>query len=109
VGEGKTFYTLSASTRGSTLLQTCKLNNRLLRASIERNPEKVGKVYSSLQIPIISEEQARKDNPNFMFLLPWFFQEEIIKREQEYLQKNGSFLIPLPKPKIISKDEEVVI
>jgi len=95
--EGKIIYLYGASTRGNTLLQYFKLNSKLIPFAAERNPEKWGKKIASVDIPIISEEQARKNKPDYMLVLPWFFKEEFLKREKSYLEKGGHFIFPLPK------------
>jgi len=87
VKKGKIVYLYGASTRGNTLLQYCGLDNTLITAAAERNPEKWGRKIASVGIPIISEEQARKDKPDYMLVLPWFFKEEFLQREAEYIKQ----------------------
>jgi NDP-4-keto-2,6-dideoxyhexose 3-C-methyltransferase len=99
--KGRLTYVLGASTRGNTLLQYYGLDNSLIPFAIERNPEKWGKKIASVGIPIISEEQARKDNPAFCLVLPWFFKAEIAEREAEYIKKGGKLIIPLPQMEVI--------
>lgn len=99
--ENKKVYAYGASTRGNTLLQYCNLNNKLIQAAVERNPEKWGKRISSLNIPIISERQARIQKPDYLLILPWFFKEEFLQREKNYLNSGGHFIFPLPKLEII--------
>ena len=101
VKKGKLIYLYGASTRGNTLLQFLKLNNKLIKYAVERNPEKWGKRISSVGISIISEEQARKDKPDYMLVLPWFFKKEFLKREKAYLKSGGHFIFPLPKFEVI--------
>lgn len=101
VAEGKVIYAYGASTRGNTLLQYCGLDNTLIKAAVERNPEKWGKKIASVGIPIISEEQARKDRPDYMLVLPWQFKAEFLEREKEYLEQGGHFIFPLPKFEVI--------
>ena len=98
---GKTIYVYGASTRGNTLLQYFDLNNRTIAAAVERNPEKWGTYIASVGIPIISEEQAREEKPDYMLVLPWFFREEFLEREKEYLHSGGHFIFPLPKVEIL--------
>ena len=98
---GKKVYIYGASTRGNTLLQFYGLDKRFIEAAVERNPEKWGKKIASVGIPIISEEQARKDNPDYMLVLPWHFRREIIKREKKYLANGGHFIFPLPEFEVI--------
>lgn len=99
VDNGKTVYVYGASTRGNTLLQTCGLDNKLITAAVERNPDKWGKKISG--IPIISEEQARKEKPDYMLVLPYFFKKEFVKREKEYLDQGGHLIFPLPEFEVI--------
>jgi len=101
VKENKKIFVYGASTRGNTLLQYCGLGNNLIKAAVERNPEKWGKKIASVGIPIISEEQARREKPDYMLVLPWFFKEEFIKREKNYLKSGGHFIFPLPKFKVV--------
>ena len=77
------------------------MNKKLIPYAVERNPEKWGKKIASVGIPIISEQQARKDKPDYMLVLPWFFKEEFLKREKEYLEKGGHLIFPLPQLEII--------
>lgn len=101
INEGKTIYILAASTRGSTIWQSAHLDHREITAAIERNPEKVGRMFSAIGVPIISEEQARKEKPDFMLVGPWFFADAIKKREKKYLDSGGHLIIPLPTLEIV--------
>ena len=101
VKKEKKIYAYGASTRGNTLLQYFGLNNKYVKFAVERNPEKWGKKIASVDIRIISEEQARIDKPDYMLVLPWFFKEEFLKREKDYLEKGGHFIFPLPEAEII--------
>ena len=102
--DGKKIYVYGASTRGNTLLQYYELNSELILAAAERNPEKWGKKTVGSQIPIISEKQARSEKPDYFLILPWYFVEEFVKRENEFLQNGGKFVIPLPEFKIVDKN-----
>ena len=99
--KGKLIYLYGASTRGNTLLQYFGLDNQLIKKAVERNPEKYGKVIASVGIPIVSEEEARKDKPDYMLVLPWFFKQEFLKREKNYLKHGGHFIFPLPKLEVM--------
>jgi len=101
VDNGKKIYVYGASTRGSTLLQFFNLDNKLIEAAADRNPIKWDKIIAGTEIPIISEESARKENPDYFLILPWYFIEEFKIREKEYLEKGGKFIVPLPKFDII--------
>jgi len=97
----KTIAILAASTRGGTIWQGSKIGPDLVDYAVERNPAKVGKWFSAVGIPIISEEEARKRSPDYMIVGPWFFKDEIIKREAQYIKDGGALIIPLPTMEIV--------
>jgi SAM-dependent methyltransferase len=96
VGHGKKVYIYGASTKGNTLLQYYGLNSELITAAAERNPDKWGKLTIGTHIPIVSEEKARADRPDFFLVLPWHFIEEFQSREKDYLLSGGRFIVPMP-------------
>lgn len=101
VDEGEKVGILAASTRGATIWQSAGLDSRYISYAVERNPAKVGKIFSAIGVPIISEEEARANNPDYLIIGPWFLRAEIEAREQEYLQNGGLLIVPLPKVEVI--------
>jgi SAM-dependent methyltransferase len=99
--ENKTVYAYGASTKGNTLLQYFNLNDSLITAAVERNPDKVGLKTVGMEIPIISEEQMRENPPDYLLLLPWHFIREFEERESEFLKNGGKFIVPCPEFEIV--------
>ena len=99
--EGKVVCGYGASTKGNTLLQYFGIDNTLIHSIAERNPQKFGLKTIGSNIPITSEEEVRKVNPDYMIVLPWHFIDEFIQREDEYLKNGGKFIVPCPEFKII--------
>lgn len=97
-GKGKRIYIYGASTRGNTLVQFAQIEGMCQKA-LERNPDKWGKEYNGAIM--VSEEEGRRDNPDFFLILPWFFLNEFLNREKEYLDGGGHFIVPLPTFRII--------
>ena len=106
VDEGKIIYAYGASTKGNTLLQYCGLNSNLIKKAIDRDPVKCGKKTIGTNIPIISEEDGRKEKPDYFLVLPWHLSDYFKIREKEYLDQGGKFIVPLPKVRIIDKNGE---
>ncbi len=104
VANGEKVYVYGASTKGNTLLQYFGLDAGKITAAAERNPMKWGKFTIGTGIPVISEEQARSEQPEYFLVLPWHFMPEFLKRESEYLQNGGKFIVPLPEFQIIGRD-----
>jgi SAM-dependent methyltransferase len=101
--KGKVICGYGASTKGNTLLQYFGLDNTLIDAIAERSHYKFGLKTIGTNIPILSEEEVRAMNPDYMLVLPWHFISEFIKREDEFLSKGGKFIVPCPKFQIIGK------
>jgi len=101
--KGKIVCGYGASTKGNTLLQWFGLDHTLIDAIAERSPYKFGLKTIGTNIPILSEEEVRALNPDYMLVLPWHFISEFIQREDEFLTKGGKFIVPCPKFEIISK------
>ncbi len=91
----KKVYIYGASTKGNCLLQFAGINSTYIPYAVERNPLKYGRTTST-GIEIISEEQMRKDSPNYLLVLPWHFRNEIIERESEFFNNGGTFIFPFP-------------
>ena len=99
--KGKKIYTYGASTKGNTLIQFCGLDHRHIVAAADRNPEKWGRRTPLTGIPIVSEADARADNPDYFLVLPWHFRDEFLKREKAFTDKGGKFIFPLPTVNIV--------
>lgn len=97
----KKIFLYGASTKGNTLLQYYKLNASIIPYASERSPEKWGKYTIGSGIKIISEKEARIQNPDFFLVTPWGFIDEFKKRESRWLKKGGKFIVPFPKLRII--------
>ena len=99
--QGKTVWGYGASTKGNTLLQWYGLDHTLIDGIAERSPYKFGLKTVGTNIPIYSEAEMRKVNPDYMLVLPWHFISEFVNRESDYLSGGGQFIVPCPKFEII--------
>jgi hypothetical protein len=101
--DGKTVLGYGASTKGNVVLQFCGFGPDDIPAIADVNPEKFGRVTPGTHIPIISEADAKKMNPDYYLVLPWHFKEGILRREREYLNSGGKFIFPFPEIEIIQQ------
>ncbi len=102
VRKGKKVYVYGASNRGNTILQYCRLDSSLIRKAADANPEKWGRKTVGTLIPIVSKEEARRDNPDYFLILPHHFLEEITIEEKKFLESGGMFIVPLPEFRIVA-------
>jgi len=105
---GKTVYIYGASTKGNCLLQYANLDETYMKYAVERNPNKIGKMTST-GIEIISEETMRENPPDYLFVLPWHFRDEIIQRENTFLENGGQFIFPFPHFEVIGAKPKLLL
>jgi len=98
---GKKIYGYGASTKGNVILQYFNLTNKEIIAVADKNPQKFG-LLTLTDIPIVSEDEARKDADVF-FILPYGFTDEFIEREKNWIKDGGTLISPLPKLRVIDK------
>ncbi|MBI5162645.1 MAG: class I SAM-dependent methyltransferase, partial [Magnetospirillum sp.] len=99
--KGKRFHIYGASTKGNTLLQYYGLDRRHFDVAAERNEKKYGLVTPGSRIPIVSEAESRAAKPDYFFVLPWHFRDEVIVRERAFLEGGGKLVFPLPRLEVV--------
>jgi SAM-dependent methyltransferase len=99
--EGKSIHIYGASTKGNTILQFCGIDRSLVECAAERNPDKFGAHTLGTNIPIVSEEESRRRNPDYYLVLPWHFREEFLARERPMLERGCGLIFPLPKVEVV--------
>ncbi len=101
VAQGKRVWVYGASTKGNVILQYYGLDNTIIEAASERSPWKWGKYTIGSMIPCVSEEDARKAQPDYFLVLPYTFFNEMYEREKEWREKGGKFIVPLPEFRVV--------
>ncbi len=100
--EGKRIAAVSAPAKGMTLLNYCKIGPEILDFVTEKAPLKVGKYTPGTHIPVLPDSELIRRMPDFALLLAWNFADEIMKNLNDYRKAGGKFIIPIPKPQIVS-------
>jgi hypothetical protein len=99
--DGKKIIGYGASTKGNVLLQYCGISTQYLDCIAEVNEQKFGAYTPGTLIPIVSETEAKAMKPDYLFVLPWHFRNNILGREKEFRATGGRFIFPLPFIEIV--------
>ena len=99
---GKLVAGYGAAAKGNTLLNYCGIKSELITFVVDASPHKQGKFLPGSHIPIVSEEQIKKEKPDYVFILPWNLKEEIISQLSYIANWGGKFFTAIPECKIIS-------
>jgi SAM-dependent methyltransferase len=97
INKKKKIHGYGASTKGNILLQYFGINNLHIRYIADRNPKKNNHFTPGTKIKIITEKLSRKFKPDYYFVLPWHFKNEILEREYRIISKGTKFIFPLPR------------
>ncbi len=99
--QGERVIGYGAAAKGNTLINTCGLTADDLDYVIDNTSFKQGKLTPGARIPIVPPQRLLQDQPDYALLLAWNYADEIVGREQEFQQRGGRFIRPIPKPQII--------
>ena len=90
-----------APAKGNTLLNFCKIDQTMLSYTVDKSIQKQGLYLPGTHIPIKSPEEIKKSKPDYLLILPWNLQNEIIEEMNFIREWGGKFVIPIPEVKII--------
>jgi hypothetical protein len=105
----ETIHGYGASTKGNVLLQYFGITSENIQYISEINDYKYGRYTPGTNIKIIPETLSKKMNPEYYFILPWHFKDNIIHKEMDYIKKGGKLIFPLPFLDIISHDGKNIV
>ncbi len=98
--EGKSIAGYGAPGKGNTLLNYCGIRSDFLDYTVDRNPYKQGKFLPGTRIPIFGPERIRETRPDYLFVLPWNFKDEIMKQCSFIREWGGKFVVPIPEVRV---------
>jgi SAM-dependent methyltransferase len=98
--QGKSIVGYGAPGKGNTLLNYCGIRTDFLDYTVDRNPYKQGKYLPGSHIPIYSPEKISETKPDYLFILPWNFKDEIMTQMSCIREWGGQFIVPIPEVKV---------
>ena len=90
-----------APAKGNTLFNFCGINNKHIDFIIDTTPIKQGLYAPGSRIPVFHPDEFTKRQPDYAILLAWNYADMIIRKEQEFRDNGGKFIIPVPRVRII--------
>ncbi|MBB5786211.1 class I SAM-dependent methyltransferase [Jiangella mangrovi] len=100
-GSGATIAAYGAAAKGSTMINYVGLGTELIDFVVDRNTWKQGKYMPGVHVPIRPVEALLDEQPDYVLVLAWNFLAEILEQQQEYRQRGGRFIRPVPAPEIL--------
>ncbi len=98
---GKSIAGYGAPGKGNTLLNYCGIRTDFLDYTVDRNPYKHGRFLPGTRIPIFPPERIAETKPDYVFILPWNFKDEIVEQVAYIREWGGRFVVPIPELTVI--------
>ena len=100
--EGKRIVAYGAAGgMATTLLAYLEVDDRLIDYAVDLNKHKQNKYTPVSHLYIYPPSQLLEDMPDYVLLLAWNYKEEVMQQNQEYRNKGGKFIIPIPEPIVV--------
>ncbi len=90
-----------AAAKGTILLNFAGLGRDVLEFVADRNVHKQGRYVPGVRLPIVAPARILEEQPDYLLILPWNFQEEIMTQQAEYRRRGGRFIVPVPEPVVL--------
>src|SRR5262249_36849463 len=101
--DGKSIAGYGAATKATTRLAHFQIGGDELDFIVDDNPLKQGLFSPATHIPVLSPEELYRRRPDFVLILAWNFAEPIVAMHRRYAANGGSFIVPMPVPRIIER------
>ena len=95
--KGKSVVGYGAPGKGNTLLNYCGIRTDFIDYTVDRNPYKQGKFLPGTHIPILHPDKIKETKPDYLFILPWNFKDEIMAQMSGIREWGGKFVVPIPE------------
>jgi predicted TPR repeat methyltransferase len=90
-----------APAKGNTLLGYLGLGPEVICYIADRSPLKQGRLTPGTHIPVVPPERLLEDRPDYVLLLAWNFEEEVLAQQAAYRAAGGRFIIPVPDVRVV--------
>jgi hypothetical protein len=96
-GRGETVVGYGAPAKGNTLLNYCGVGPDLVDFTVDLSPHKQGKFLPGSRIPIFGPERIAERRPDWVLVLPWNLEDEIVRQMESVREWGGRFVVPIPE------------
>ena len=79
----------------------CGIRTDFIDFTVDRNPYKQGRFLPGTHIPILAPERIDEARPDYIFILPWNFKDEILEQLAYTREWGARFIVPIPQPTVV--------
>jgi SAM-dependent methyltransferase len=98
---GQSVVAYGAPAKGNTLLNYCGVRQDFIDYTVDRSPHKQGTALPGTRIPVYAPERIKETKPDFVLILPWNLQDEIMSEMACVREWGGRFVVPIPEVTVV--------
>jgi SAM-dependent methyltransferase len=98
--EGRQVLAYGAPAKGNTLLNYCGISSDLIPFTVDRSPHKRGRLLPGSHLPILDPERLLESRPDYVLVLPWNLENEIVAQLGAVRETGGRFVVAIPELRI---------
>ncbi len=99
--QGKHIAGYGATSKSTTILNYCGIGPDLVEYISDTTPIKQGKFTPGMHIPVKPYEAFKANFPDYAVLFAWNHAEEIMAKEQAFVQAGGRWIVHVPKAQVL--------
>jgi hypothetical protein len=98
---GKSVVGYGAPAKGNTLLNFCGVGADSIQYTVDRSPYKQDHLLPGTHIPVYAPEQIDATKPDYVLILPWNLQDEIVQQLSHIKDWGGKCVVPIPELRVL--------
>jgi SAM-dependent methyltransferase len=95
--QGASIAGYGAPAKANTLLNCCGLGTDFIDYTVDRSPHKQGCLLPGTRIPILDPGAVERTRPDFLFILPWNLNDEVMEQMRVIREWGGRFVVRSPE------------
>jgi len=99
--KGKTIAGYAATSKSTTIINYCGINNSHLDCIYDTTPIKQGKYSPGAHIPIVDHSHFKENYPDYALLFAYNHEKEIMEKELDFMKNGGRWITYVPEIKVI--------
>jgi methylation protein EvaC len=98
--DGKKVVAYGATSKSTTVTNYFGITPELIECIYDTTPIKHNKLSPGAHIPVLSYEQFRESDPDYVLLFAWNHADEIMQKEQDYMANGRHWITYIPDVKV---------
>jgi 2-polyprenyl-3-methyl-5-hydroxy-6-metoxy-1,4-benzoquinol methylase len=99
--ESKSVVGYGAPAKGNTLLNYCGVRTDFIDYTVDLSPHKQNTFLPGTHIPVYHPDKIKETKPDYLLILPWNLQQEIMGQMAFIREWGGQFVVPIPSLEVL--------